>query len=98
MTTPREDRYLRMLHLRNRFLTAASSAANALGHVVWGAICGERRSLVRFLQQQPRGVLYQYDNTRPHTARIVQNFFPDSNVDVLPWPSEWELIPADAIK
>ena len=32
--TPREDRYLRTLYLRNRFLTVTSSAATALGHAV----------------------------------------------------------------
>ena len=195
VTTSREDRYLRTLYLRDRFLTAASSAANALDHVVsrqtvtrrlrergirayrpytgqlltpehrrrrltwyprrrrwlvrdwqrvvfsdesrfclytadgrqrvyrrrgertaaccvretvpfgggsvmvWGAICGEHRSpLIRvdgnltaqryrdqifdpvaipFLQQQLRGALYQHDNARPHTGRIVQNFLED---------------------
>ncbi|XP_046555272.1 uncharacterized protein LOC124264565 [Haliotis rubra] len=34
VTTPREDRYLRTLHLRNRFLTVTSSAALALGRRV----------------------------------------------------------------
>lgn len=31
VTTPREDRQIRLLHLRNRFLTAVDSAQNALG-------------------------------------------------------------------
>ncbi|XP_046558839.1 sulfotransferase 6B1-like [Haliotis rubra] len=31
VTTPQEDRYLRTLHLRNRFLTVTSSEAHALG-------------------------------------------------------------------
>ncbi len=34
VTTPREDRHLRLLHLRNRFLTVTSSAGNGLGHPV----------------------------------------------------------------
>ena len=34
VTTPREDRYLRTLHLRNRFLTVTSSAALALGRPI----------------------------------------------------------------
>ena len=32
VTTPQEDRHLRVLHLRNRMLTVTSSAATALGH------------------------------------------------------------------
>lgn len=32
VTTPAEDRYIRTLHLRNRFLTMASTASTALGH------------------------------------------------------------------
>ncbi|XP_041349340.1 uncharacterized protein LOC121368667 [Gigantopelta aegis] len=34
VTSPRDDRYLRTLHLRNRFLTVTSSAMNTLGHRV----------------------------------------------------------------
>ncbi|XP_048241937.1 uncharacterized protein LOC125374714 [Haliotis rufescens] len=40
-----------------------------------------------YLQQQPRGVLYQHDNARPHTARIVVDFLANNNVNVLPWPA-----------
>ena len=32
VTTPQEDRYIRVLHLRNRFLTMTSTATTALGH------------------------------------------------------------------
>ena len=32
--TTNEDRHLRILHLRNRFLTEASSAATGIGHVI----------------------------------------------------------------
>lgn len=205
VTTPQEDRYLRTLHLRNRFLTVTSSAGQALGrristhtvtrrlraagirafrpftgqmltaehrrrrlrwsntvrrwqrrdwqrvvftdesrfclftvdgrqrvyrrrgertaaccvrHVVpyggggvmvWGGICGDQTTplvvingnlnaqryrddilrpvVLPYLQQQPRGVLYQHDNARPHTARIVVNFLAANNVNVLPWPA-----------
>ena len=34
VTSRREDRYLRTLHLRNRFLTVAESASTALGRVL----------------------------------------------------------------
>ena len=36
-----------------------------------------------FLQLQLRGDIYQHDNARPHTARIIQNVI---GVNVLPWP------------
>lgn len=44
VTTPQDDRYLRTLHLRNRFLTVTSSASNALGHRV------SRRTVARRLR------------------------------------------------
>ena len=31
--------------------------------------------------------MYQHDNARPHTARIVTNHFQQNNVDVLEWPA-----------
>ena len=31
--------------------------------------------------------LFQQDNARPHTARVVQQFFDANNVNVLPWPA-----------
>ena len=34
VTTANEDRHLRILHLRNRFLTVTSSTATGLGHVI----------------------------------------------------------------
>lgn len=206
VTTPREDRYLVNIHLRDRFKTATSSAANALDHpmsrqtvsrrlraagirayrpyrvpfltnrhkrlrlqwarlrqrwricdwrrvlytdesrfcisradgrlrvyrrrreryaqncllpvqpfglgsvMVWGGICGNRKTNLvivegnltaqRYINQVLRpvvlpflredvneGVLYQQDNARPHVARIVQDFFTDNQMDVLPWPA-----------
>ena len=41
-------------------------------------------TVLPFLQQQPRGVIYQHDNARSHTARIVQNLLEASKVNVLP--------------
>lgn len=205
VTTPIEDRYIRTIHVRNRFVTATSTAATALGHrisrrtvtrrlrlagirayrpfrgmvltlrhrqnrqrwarqvyrwqvrnwrrvlfsdesrftlyksdgrervyrrrgerlarpcirevhpfggggvMVWGGICGDQKTrlvvvqgnlnargyigqilqpvVVPFLQNQPRGVLLQHDNARPHTARETRYFLQQNNVDVLPWPA-----------
>ena len=44
-----------------------------------------RPVLLPFLQHQPR-LLFQQDHARPHTARVVQQFFAENNVNVLPWP------------
>ncbi|XP_071104304.1 uncharacterized protein [Haliotis cracherodii] len=55
VTTPQDDRFLRVLHLRNRIPTVTSSAANSLGHpevelygggsvMVWGGICGDEKT------------------------------------------------------
>ena len=46
-----------------------------------------RCDVLPFLEQQPRGVVYQHDNPRPHTARIVQKCIEVNNVNVLPWPA-----------
>ena len=43
-----------------------------------------RPFLLPFLHHQPR-LLFQKDNVRPHTARVVQQFFAANNVNVLPW-------------
>ena len=45
VTTPREDRHLLTLHLRDRFLTVTSSARTALGHGV------SRQTVSRRLQE-----------------------------------------------
>lgn len=44
VTTAAEDRYIRQIHLRNRFVTATSTAATALGHVI------SRRTTLRRLR------------------------------------------------
>ena len=46
-----------------------------------------RPTVLPFLQQQPRGVIYQHDNARSHTAGIVQTSLGANNVNVLPWPA-----------
>ena len=69
--------------------------------MVWGRICRKERTplvsvtsmtlgvrLSYHFQQQPRGVIYQHDNDRPHIARFLQNFLRANNVNVLPWPIE----------
>ncbi|KFM70844.1 Transposable element Tcb1 transposase, partial [Stegodyphus mimosarum] len=40
---------------------------------------------VPFLQSLP-GAVFQQDNARPHTARIVKSFFAAQQVQLLPWP------------
>ena len=45
-----------------------------------------RPTVLPFLLQQPRGVTYQYDHAKPHSARIVQTVLGADNVNVLPWP------------
>ena len=45
VTTPAEDCYIRTIHLRNRFMTATSTAATALGHPI------SRRSVLRRLRR-----------------------------------------------
>ena len=205
ITTPAEDRHIRVIHLRNRFVTATSTAATALGHpisrhtvyrrlrqhgirsrrpyrgvyltpqnqrrrltwarqvrrwqrrdwtrvlfsdesrfclyrndgrarvyrragerlapnciqhvrafggggvMVWGGICGDLKTrlvtihgnlnarryrdevlrpvVVPFINQQPRGIIYQHDNARPHTARLTTNFLQNANIALLPWPA-----------
>ena len=40
-----------------------------------------------FMQRHDPGVILQQDNARPHTARIVQQYLQQQQVDVLPWPA-----------
>lgn len=205
VTTPQEDRYIRGIHLRNRFIPASATAATALGHpisrqtvsrrlrergirarrpyrgviltpqrrrnrlqwarhvrrwqvrdwsrvlftdesrfcvfradgrqrvyrrvgerlapncirevpahggggvMVWGGICGELKTrlviihgnlnaqryrdeilrpvAIPFIRQQPRGIVFQHDNARPHTARLTRDYLNNMNVHVLPWPA-----------
>ncbi len=77
VTTPAEDRYLRILHLRNRFLTVTSSASTALSHRV------SRRTVPRRLHQHYiracrsyRGVALrrQHRRQRVRWARVVQGW------------------------
>lgn len=80
------------------------------GVLVWGGICGQVRTrmviiqgnltgqryrdeilepvVVPFIRHQNRGVLLQHDNARPHTARVVQNYLENVDVNVLPWPAQ----------
>ncbi|XP_048255108.1 uncharacterized protein LOC125381706 [Haliotis rufescens] len=44
VTTPAEDRYIRQIHLRNRCVTATSTAATALRHAI------SRRTVLRRLR------------------------------------------------
>lgn len=43
--------------------------------------------VVPFAQHHGPDFIFQQDNARPHTARIVQNFFEEQNLTVLEWPA-----------
>ena len=43
--------------------------------------------VVPFLQRHGQDLIYQQDNARPHTARIIRHFFDENDIDVLPWPA-----------
>ena len=45
-----------------------------------------RPVLLPFSQHQPRLLVHQ-DNARPHTARVVQQFFAANNVNGFLWPA-----------
>ncbi|GFW73097.1 transposable element Tcb1 transposase [Trichonephila clavipes] len=52
----------------------------APGIMIWGGIGYHTRT--------PLGLataLFQQDNARPHVARIVQKFFVDHQIELLPW-------------
>ena len=69
VTTPNEDRYLRMLHLRNRFLTVTSSAASGLRHAVSALTVTRRLRQSGVRAYRPfRGVTL----TRDHRRRRLQ--------------------------
>lgn len=63
--------------------------------IIAGNLTGQRYrdeilqpAVIPFLRQHGPGVTLQQDNARPHTARIVQHFLAQNNVDVLPWPAK----------
>lgn len=74
VTTPVEDRHIRVIHLRNRFVTATETAATAMGHPVsrHTVYCRLRQAGIR-ARRPYRGVKM----TRQHRR----------NIQVLPWPA-----------
>ncbi|GFW47359.1 hypothetical protein TNCV_335291 [Trichonephila clavipes] len=43
--------------------------------------------------------LFQQDNARPHVARIVQRFFVNHQIKLLPWPARcWDLSPIENMR
>ena len=65
VTTAVEDRYLRVLHLRNRFLTVTSSAETALGHRVSRRTVSRRLRLHDLRAYRPfRGIALSYQHRR----------------------------------
>ncbi|GFX18280.1 transposable element Tcb1 transposase [Trichonephila clavipes] len=53
----------------------------ALHHRSVGAIC-----VLPYLQGLATAI-FQQDNVRPHVARIVQRFFVNHQIELLPWPA-----------
>ena len=45
-----------------------------------------RPVLLPFLHHQPR-LLFQQDNARPRTVRVVQQFFATNDISVVLWPA-----------
>ena len=43
--------------------------------------------IIPFLQRYGPGLTLQQDNARPHTARIIQCYMQQHDVDLLPWPA-----------
>ncbi|GFX23187.1 transposable element Tcb1 transposase [Trichonephila clavipes] len=66
----------------------------ALGIMVWGGIGYHSRTpLVRI------AAIFQQDNARPHVARIVQRFFVNYQIELLPWPARFpDLSPKENIR
>ena len=44
-------------------------------------------TVIPFMRRHGPGMTLQQDNARPHTARVVQQFLTQNNVNVLPWPA-----------
>ena len=77
ITTPGEDRYLRTLHLRNRFLTVTSSAATALGRRISVFTVARRLRAAGIRPYRPfRGVTLTrlHRQNRLHWTRRVQRW------------------------
>ncbi len=75
VTTPREDRYLRVMHLRNRFLTMTSSGSTAFHHRVSRYTVSRRLRAVGIRCYRPfRGMFLsrQHRQNRQQWARTVQ--------------------------
>ncbi|PRD25287.1 UNVERIFIED_CONTAM: tc3a [Trichonephila clavipes] len=61
-------------------------AGPELGIIVWGGIgYDDRTPLVRIASLST--AIFQQDNARPHVARIVQMFFVNHQIELLPWPA-----------
>ncbi|GFY21739.1 transposable element Tcb1 transposase [Trichonephila clavipes] len=50
--------------------------------MVWGIIGYHSRTPLGFAT-----AIFQQDNARPHVARIVQRFFVNHQIELLPWPA-----------
>ncbi|GFW02889.1 transposable element Tcb1 transposase [Trichonephila clavipes] len=63
----------------------------APGIMVWGGIgYHSRPALVRIAAT----AIFQQDNVRLHVARIVQRFFVNLQIELLPWPARSPDLPS----
>ncbi|GFX99780.1 transposable element Tcb1 transposase [Trichonephila clavipes] len=58
-----------------------SHTGSAPGITVWGGIGYHSRTPLGLAT-----VIFQQDNARPHVSRIVQRFFVNYQIELLPWP------------
>ncbi|XP_067676448.1 uncharacterized protein [Haliotis asinina] len=77
VTTPAEDRYIRQIHFRNRFVTDTSTAATALGHAISRRTVFRRLHVAGIRAYRPfRGMTLtcQHRDRRLRWARTVRRW------------------------
>ena len=97
-TTRRQDVFIRQHHLRNRKLTATSTAnivVGTRGRPIHRTTVGKRMRDYSIRCRRPAKVQVLTARHRrqrlqwapPHRARLTTNFLNNSNIPVLPWPA-----------
>ena len=90
VTTPPKDRYIRSIHLRNRFVTATSTAATALGHRIRRRTVSRSLHIAGIRAYPPfRGmvlILRHRQNSGHSQGVSYLNYLQRKKVNVLPWP------------
>ena len=67
VTSQRQDRAIRLAHLRYRHLTATETAVNTVGS-------HNRRIHPKTVRKQQHQMTFHHDNALPHVARVCQDF------------------------